>query len=168
MENFVWDKWVRFTHWSVAFLFIINYAITEAGSEIHQWIGYSIGILVISRLIWGLFVDSPARLSRFLPSVPKALQHIREVLDEKKDDHIGHNPAGAVMIWLLWSGIITLAATGYLIENLANTPDWLYGLHEVVANLTFFAALIHVSAVILMSKITGRSYLKSMKPLAKK
>lgn len=168
MENFVWDKWVRFTHWSVAILFIVNYAITSAGSEIHQWVGYSIGVLVLSRLIWGLVVDSPARLTRFLPSAPKAIAHIREVLSEKKDDHVGHNPAGAVMIWLLWGGLLSLAVTGYMIENVWDAPYWIVDVHEVIANLTFFAALIHVSAVIFMTKLTGRSYLKAMKPIVKK
>lgn len=168
MDNFVWDRWVRFTHWSVAALFIINYAITEAGSEIHQWIGYAVGLLVLSRLLWGLFVNSPARLTNFLPSVPSAIQHVKEVLSERKDEHIGHNPAGAIMIWLLWTGLLTLALTGTLMENLASPPDWLYELHEMVANLTCVAALIHVTAVVIMTKITGRSYLKSMKPMVKK
>ncbi|MCE0495307.1 cytochrome b/b6 domain-containing protein [Vibrio salinus] len=168
MDSFVWDKWVRFTHWSVALLFIINYAITKAGSEIHQWVGYAVGVLVLSRLIWGLLVHSPARLTNFLPSIPQAIQHIKQVIDERKDEHTGHNPAGAIMIWLLWSGLLALAVSGALMENWYAAPYWLEDFHETVANLTFFAALIHVSAVILMTKITGRSYLKSMKPIIKK
>ncbi|RQW62728.1 cytochrome b/b6 domain-containing protein [Vibrio viridaestus] len=167
MNKFIWDPWVRFTHWSVAVLFIINYFLTEAGSTIHQWVGYSAAVIVLTRLIWGVFVHSPARLTRFLPSVSKAIEHVKDVVREGKDEHVGHNPAGAVMIWLLWLGLLTLGITGLLMEKWDGVPHWLEDFHEVIANLTFFAALIHVSAVFVMKKLTGRSYLQAMKPFQK-
>jgi cytochrome b len=162
-ENFIWDIVVRITHWTVAALFLSNYFLTEEGSDLHQWVGYIVIAVICIRLLWGLITNSPARLSAFKPSVPQAVSHLKEVLVTKKDDHVGHNPAGAIMVWLLWFLILATAGSGWLSET-----DWLWGedwiieVHEFFANATMTAVTIHVCAVILMSKVTNHSYVKSM------
>ncbi len=110
-------------------------------------------------------MESPARLTRFLPSVSAALAHLKEVVSNRQDKHLGHNPAGAVMIWLLWSLLIATAGSGWLTESdLFWGEEWLEEVHEVLANLTLVAVAVHVSAVIFMSKWNRKNYLKSMLP----
>ncbi|WP_428774939.1 cytochrome b/b6 domain-containing protein [Vibrio sp.] len=159
----MWDKVVRFTHWSVAMLFLANYAITEEGSIVHQWVGYTLIGLVLVRLIWGLIVNSPARLSAIRPSPSMAIEHLIEVFETRKDHHEGHNPAGAVMIWCMWCGLMVTGITGYLAysEQLLDM-EWMESIHEVAANVTFICVCIHVGAVALMTRLTGKAYLKSM------
>ncbi|HDY7838387.1 TPA: cytochrome b/b6 domain-containing protein [Vibrio vulnificus] len=164
-NTFKWDWVVRATHWTVAVLFFANFFVLEEGSEWHRWAGYLILLSLSLRLAWGLVVESPARLTRFLPSVSAALAHLKEVVSNRQDKHLGHNPAGAVMIWLLWSLLIATAGSGWLTESdLFWGEEWLEEVHEVLANLTLVAVALHVSAVIFMSKWNRKNYLKSMLP----
>ncbi|HAT7739064.1 TPA: cytochrome b [Vibrio vulnificus] len=164
-NTFKWDWVVRATHWTVAVLFFANFFVLEEGSEWHHWAGYLILLSLSLRLAWGLVVESPARLTRFLPSVSAALAHLKEVVSNRQDKHLGHNPAGAVMIWLLWSLLIATAGSGWLTESdLFRGEEWLEEVHEVLANLTLVAVALHVSAVIFMSKWNRKNYLKSMLP----
>ncbi|CAH0537029.1 cytochrome b/b6 domain-containing protein [Vibrio marisflavi] len=158
-----WDILVKLTHWTVAVLFLSNYFLTEEGSLIHQWVGYGVAAAVVVRLMWGLIARSPSRLSAFKPSIPSAISHVKEVFSTKKDDHVGHNPAGAIMIWLMWTLLLGTAFTGWSIEqNLFGAKDIFESVHEVLANLTMIAVGIHVSAIILMTKLTKKPYLSGM------
>lgn len=158
-----WDIIVKLTHWSIALLFLINYFITRAGSRVHQWVGYTLVSLVIIRLLWGLIAKPPARLSSFLPNIPKALAHVIEVTTTREDHHQGHNPAGAIMIWCMWSGLLTIGLSGYMMESdYFWDLSWVRLVHVGAVNFTFCCVFIHVASVIIMSKITGRSYIKEM------
>lgn len=160
-----WDNVVKLTHWIVAFLFFINYFITKAGSEVHQWVGYTLVGVVIIRLLWGLIAKPPARLSSFLPSIPKAIEHVLEVASTRNDQHQGHNPAGAIMIWCMWSGLLITGLSGYLLEaHLFGSHHLLKLIHVTAVNITFGCVCVHICAVIVMSQITSRSYIKEMLP----
>ena len=168
-KPFVWDWLVRITHWTVALLFFANYFVTKKGSETHELVGYCILAAIAVRLIWGLITHSPARLSAFLPSVSKAIEHLKEVKETRQDTHIGHNPAGAMMIWLMWTLLIVTGLTGWGTQvEMFDQFDWLGDVHETLANLTMTAVTIHVCAVIVMSHITRHSYLTGMLPFNRK
>ncbi|MDF2185266.1 cytochrome b/b6 domain-containing protein [Grimontia hollisae] len=158
-----WDIVVRLTHWTIAILFLANFFVLEEGSVIHEWAGYALLVTLGIRLLWGLVTDSPAALRRFPPSVSQALAHLREVFHTQKDEHSGHNPAGAIMVWLLWSLLIFTCISGFLMEtDRFWGEDWLKWIHEVLANITLAMVIIHVSAVIFMTRLTGRNYLAGM------
>lgn len=162
-KHFVWDRLVRVTHWSVAALFLANYLVTEEGSDIHEWVGYSVVGLVVIRLLWGIIASPPARLSSFLPSPRSALQHLKQVFETREDQHTGHNPAGSVMIWCMWIGLLMTGLSGYLMEtDQFWGEDWVEEFHELAANLTFAFVCIHVTAIAVMSRVTGNSYIRSM------
>ncbi|MEE3876438.1 cytochrome b/b6 domain-containing protein [Vibrio natriegens] len=160
-----WDRVVKLTHWLVASLFLINYFITEDGSTLHQWVGYIAVGAVVLRLLWGCIAKPPARLTSFLPSVPKAIGHLKGVYQTRVDDHHGHNPAGAIMIWCMWIGLIAIGISGYLMEtDRFWGEDWVKEIHEAAVNLTFACVCVHVGAVVLMTRITGHPYLQNMLP----
>ncbi|MHA2939569.1 cytochrome b/b6 domain-containing protein [Vibrio sp. RC27] len=167
-KGFQWDWVVKITHWSVAILFIANFYFTDEGGDIHIWCGYGILGLVGLRLLWGLITHSPARLSSFFPSPFSALKHLKEVLKTRKDDHEGHNPAGAIMIWAMWLGLLTTGTSGWMMEtDMFWAEIWVEELHETAANVTFTCVCIHVSAVILMSFLTGNRYIQTISPFKK-
>lgn len=83
-HEILWDRFVRFIHWSVAALFFTNFFFTKEGGETHEWVGYAMTALIIARLLWGCGVDGAARLSSFKPSVQKARLHINELVQTKK------------------------------------------------------------------------------------
>ncbi|MFM2482052.1 cytochrome b/b6 domain-containing protein [Celerinatantimonas sp. YJH-8] len=160
---YVWDWFVRLTHWIVAILFLANYFVLPKGSEPHQIAGYIVIGAVVLRLLWGLVTHSPARLSEFKPSIPKALDHIRSVIATGEDDHVGHNPAGAIMIWAMWALILITAFTGWGTQLDAFIhAKWLRETHEIFANITMLAVAVHISAIVVMTRLTHRSYVKGM------
>lgn len=162
-KPFVWDVVVRITHWTVAVLFLANFFVTEEGSDVHEWVGYIVLATVAIRLLWGMVVHSPARLSAFTPNIAKAISHLSEVLATKSDDHQGHNPAGAVMIWVMWLCLIMTGVSGWSTQlDMFWGEEWVEEVHELFANLTMVAVSIHIGAVIFMTHWTKRSYLKSM------
>lgn len=168
IPNFQWDWLVRITHWSVAILFFSNYLLNEPGDDIHIWFGYGIIALVCLRLIWGLLTHSPARLSAFKPSPKAAIVHLKEVIITRKDQHQGHNPAGAIMIWCMWIGLLTTGISGWMMQTDRFWGEsWVEDLHELAANGTFICVCIHISAVIIMSLLTGNRYIKTMSLLKK-
>ncbi|ENM5906657.1 cytochrome b/b6 domain-containing protein [Vibrio mimicus] len=158
-----WDLFVRATHWLVAALFLANFFAIEEGSEPHEWVGYIVMAAVGLRLVWGLFTHSPARLSAFAPSIPKAIEHLKEVLKTKQDNHTGHNPAGAIMIWAMWALLLTTGLSGWMSQwDMFWGEDWIKDVHGTLADLTMIAVAVHVSAVIIMSKLTGHPYVHGM------
>ncbi len=148
----VWDVFVRFTHWSVAAIVVMNYALTEEGSDIHQYLGYTAATLVGLRLIWGVIGSPYARFSSFFPTPERIKQHIRLMKTRQSGRELGHNPMGALMMFALWGCIIGLAATGYLMGTDAYWgSEALEALHEGLANGLIGLAVLHVAAVALMS-----------------
>ncbi|CAM3164686.1 cytochrome b/b6 domain-containing protein [Vibrio mytili] len=160
-----WDPVVKVTHWAVATLFLLNFFVTKAGSNIHQYIGYTLVGTVVIRLVWGCISPPPARLTSFLPSIPKAIKHLKEVIETNTDVHPGHNPAGAIMIWCMWGGLIVAGISGFMMETDRYWgEDWVEIVHNSAVNITFVCICIHIFAVVVMSKITNQSYLRNMLP----
>ncbi|WP_432451946.1 MULTISPECIES: cytochrome b/b6 domain-containing protein [unclassified Agarivorans] len=162
-KHYVWDWLVRLTHWTVAILFLSNFLLLEEGSELHQWAGYGVLAAIATRLVWGLITRSPARLSTFRPSIAAGIAHLKEVLVSRQDQHHGHNPAGALMIWLMWFLLIATGLSGWATQtDLFWGEEWLEKVHGLLADLCMIAVAIHVSAVIIMTKITGNPYLNGI------
>lgn len=162
-KDFQWDWLVKIIHWSVAILFISNYALNEPGDDPHVLIGYTIIGLVALRLVWGLITSSPARLTKIKPSPKAAIEHLKEVLETQKDDHVGHNPAGSVMVWCMWLGLLATGISGWMMET--DTfwgEEWVEELHELAANATFLCVCIHIAAIVIMTRLTGRRYVQTM------
>lgn len=158
-----WSLLLRTTHWMIAFLFISNYWILSPGYKNHRLAGYILLVTLACRLIWGLMTHSPERLSAFRPSIKLAITHLITTFKTRQDSHVGHNPAGAIMIWLIWLGLIGTGISGWISQWI----DFVYldpvlTLHSLCADLTFIAVTIHVSAVLFMSWFTRRNYLNEI------
>lgn len=163
-----WDWFVKLTHWVVAILFVMNYFVLEPGLFNHRMVGYALLGVVVARLLWGLIAPNAARLSRFKPSIAQALAHFKTVIATHQDEHQGHNPAGAIMVWTLWGGLILTGLTGWATQlDLPVDFRVIKEVHELFANLTFAAVCIHVIAIIWMTKLTGRRYIQDMLPQRK-
>jgi len=155
-----WSWVVRITHWLVAVLFLANFTFVEDGTMAHEWVGYALVGLVLCRLLWGLVAPKHERLSSMKPSLSGAIGHIKDLLKTRRDDHQGHNPAAVFMVWGLWCGIVLTGLSGW--ATTLSSAGWIEEGHEVIANGTALLALVHIAAVIVMSKWTGNPYLSSM------
>ena len=166
----VWDILVRFTHWTVAAGIIANLLFTEDGSDLHVYVGYTVVGLVVLRLLWGLIGTHYARFTNFFPTPTRLKRHLSALSVRRVDEqNLGHNPLAAIMMLSLWSVIIGLGITGYLMEShifshitLLGSKDLLEEVHELLANSLYLLVPLHIIAAIAMSYWQRQNLIKSM------
>lgn len=164
MQVRVWDILVRVTHWTVAAGITANLLFTEAGSQWHQYVGYTVVGLVVVRLLWGLVGTRYARFSDFLPTRSRIKRHLSDFGARRIDEqHLGHNPLAAIMMIALWAVIIGLGVSGYLMEaNMFGDKNLLEEIHETLANSLYLLVPLHIIAAIVMSYWERQNLVKSM------
>ncbi|QDZ27318.1 cytochrome b/b6 domain-containing protein [Noviherbaspirillum sp. UKPF54] len=146
----VWDRVVRFVHWSVAALVLANFFI-ETGRW-HRYAGYLAAALVALRLAWGFTAPGYARFSRWWPGFRKIVTYLRQTIAGQAPRYIGINPMGASMAVLLWLLIAALGVTGWMMGLDAYWgEEWLQELHETSAYVLLGGVAIHVTSVIVVS-----------------
>ncbi len=173
----VWDPVVRIFHWMLVAAFFTAYFITEDGFLwLHTWAGYLVLGLVVLRVIWGFIGTRYARFSNFVTTPPAALHYLWEEITGRARRYLGHNPAGAAMIFAILvflllatlSGIVLYAAdegagplAGWIAKSEA-LEDPLEEVHELFANLTLALVIVHTFGVVLGSMIHRENLMASM------
>ena len=107
-----WDPLVKITHWGVAAVVIINALIVGEGSIAHIWAGYTLAALLALRLLWGVIGTKSARFSAFPPNPARAFGHLRAIRAGKREQHVSHNPLGALMAYAIWGVLGVIIASG--------------------------------------------------------
>ena len=187
-----WDPLVRVTHWLIALAVLLNAVLDEGGSALHVWVGWMVLAVLAIRLLWGVIGPAEARFSAFPPAPRAALRHMKALLRGRPREHRSHNPAGALMVYALWSCLALISVTGLVMTD-ARSPvtiaeekaavaagDWSVlasaddraengeikdiaeEVHEVLANLLLLLAAVHVAGVAVESRALGRNLLRPM------
>ena len=108
----VWDPIVRLVHWVVVIAFFTAYLTGDELPGLHTWAGYTVAVLVVVRLAWGVVGTRHARFASFVRGPAAVLGYLRGLLSGKAERHLGHNPAGAAMIVALLISLAGTAGTG--------------------------------------------------------
>ena len=157
----VWTLFVRVTHWLVAVFVIVNF-FNDTGFW-HRFIGYACLVLVLWRIIYGLFLTKAASSKLYVPSLVNIKLHISELKTQHLSPHVGHNPLGQWAVYAIWTLIILSAFTGWLSRTDAYWgEDWPVDLHGYLSDALMLMVLLHVSAIALISKLQKRNLVKSM------
>lgn len=170
----VWDPLVRIFHWSLVLFFFSAYLTEDDFVTLHVWSGYTVALLVLFRLVWGVIGTRPARFLSFMRSPFAVVEYLRGMLQFRVPHYLGHNPAAGAMVMSLLlslalvslSGMSIIAAEGLgpLADTFAASLDaeWMEDVHEFLANLTIFLVFLHVAGVVLSSFIEGQNLVRSM------
>jgi len=181
----VWDLFVRIFHWTVVVCFFIAYITEDEVMWLHEFAGYTILVLVIARVIWGLVGTRYARFTNFVYKPSTIKQYFKDSLRFKSKRYIGHNPIGGAMVILLlvmlvltsWSGMeaegVSLFADNTfnieIVKSAIADDDHENGgsevweeIHEFFANATLFLVFLHVAGVIFSSIVHGENLVRSM------
>ncbi|WP_250479175.1 MULTISPECIES: cytochrome b/b6 domain-containing protein [unclassified Caballeronia] len=159
----VWDAPVRLFHWLFAACFAGAWltAESEHWRLVHVTLGYTAGGLVIFRLAWGLIGTKYARFSSFVRGPARAWQYVLDLLRGRPQRHVGHNPAGAVVIVTMLALACVLTITGWATYNDAG-GTWLGEVHESVANLMLALVGIHIAGVVVSSWLHRENLIGAM------
>lgn len=150
----IWDKFIRFFHWSVASLFLLDYWIVEGGEDLHDWIGYLIALLVLFRVVWGFIGTPTARFKSFWPSKKGVKQYIQQFPNKASYTH-GHNQLGGMMVIFLLFMLFLTALSGWMRGlDIFWGEDWVQWLHEYSADVLMASVVVHVLAVVLTQSLT--------------
>ena len=104
----VWDAFVRIAHWLLVAVFFVAFVTEGEPLQPHVIAGYTAGIIVILRIVWGFIGSRHARFSNFVKPPRAVLAYTADHLRGKSPRFLGHSPAGGAMVVLI---ILMLAAT---------------------------------------------------------
>ena len=164
----VWDLGVRFFHWTLVASMVTAYVSTEHIDWVHKGAGYLALGLVAFRVVWGFAAANPyARFQQFVPGPAKLAGYLGALAQGREPRHLGHNPAGAVMIVYLLLATLTIAVSGWMM-----TTDAWWGnetvetVHTLTVEISIWAVALHVAAAVVtglrhrenlvLAMITGR------------
>lgn len=159
----VWDPFVRVFHWSLVAGFCAALATGDELTRIHVAIGYGIGALVLLRVVWGFVGGRHARFADFVRGPRAALGYLGAALAFRAPRHLGHNPAGGLMVVALLIMVAATVASGW-----AMTLDVFWGdetieeIHEALAWTTVGLVGLHVAGVVLASLEHGENLVRAM------
>lgn len=151
----VWDVPLRLFHWLLVVAIALALLSAEEGSPLNDWhilSGWVAGLLVLFRLVWGIFGGEHSRFANFVK--PSALgHHVRELLGGRAEPTIGHNALGALSVLLLLAMVIATVWTGAVLAE---------ELHELLGWTLLALVVVHVLAVLLMSRLTHENLVRAM------
>ncbi len=174
----VWDIALRLFHWSLVLLVatatITGFLAAEQWLDLHVAAGIGIGVLLIFRVIWGFAGSYYARFASFFFTPGQVAEHLRETLKGKAGRYIGHNPAGALMVFALLGVLTALGVSGFIVlggqENegaLAAFVNYQSGktarnIHEILAFLLLAMIGAHLAGVIMESILSRENLVRAM------
>lgn len=115
----VWDVPVRMFHWllvaAMTLAAVTGFLLGASWLAFHLMAGLAAAALVLFRLIWGFTGSTFSRFSSFAPSPGAALAHLEDLSERDVPPHAGHNPLGALMVYVLLAMVLGLGASGLLV-----------------------------------------------------
>jgi len=173
----VWDPFVRIFHWVLVLSFFIAYLTEEDFLTIHSFAGYTVLILLVLRIVWGVIGTRHARFSDFTYSPQTIKAFIKDTLNLKAKRYLGHNPAGGAMILFMIVSLLITTLTGLAVYGLEEQAgplaswftqkesfwgEFFEEVHELFSNFTLLLIFIHIAGVIVESFIHKENLVKSM------
>jgi cytochrome b len=113
----VWDGVVRTFHWSLVATFAGLYVTAHSGMQnTHIWLGYFLLFLLAIRIVWGFTGSRHARFSDFSYHPRRVLAYLKSIAQGRAQHYLGHNPAGAMMVFTLLVILLSLAFSGLVLQ----------------------------------------------------
>ena len=153
----LWDIPTRVFHWLiVACVPLAWWSAEEERYDLHQWVGYTVLVLVVTRVAWGIIGSRHSRFTDFLVGPRAVLSYLRS----GRSGSAGHNPLGGWSVVLLLSLLLLQAVSG-----LFNSDDVLFSgplyywadsgfrdtmgvVHDVAFNALLALVGLHIVAVL--------------------
>ena len=174
----VWDLPTRLFHWLLVITVTVaagtGFLAPESWLGVHYWAGSLIALLVVFRVAWGFWGSGFSRFRSFVFPLHETVNHLRSVLRFKTGQYIGHNPAGALMVFGLLIVLSVLSATGLIVlggqENIGifagfvsfETGAMVADIHEVFAYSLLAMIGAHLLGVLGESIISKQKLVRAM------
>jgi cytochrome b len=159
----VWDLPVRVFHWTLVAAIIGAFVTNRLGVsyfKYHVWCGYTVIVLVLFRIVWGVVGTRHAQFWNFVCGPAATLRYVLGLLRGHEIRYAGHNPLGAWMVVTLLAALGIQAFSGLFGNDDIFNVGPLYGyvskevslrltsLHRHLFYWIMAAAAVHILAVI--------------------
>ena len=174
----VWDVPTRIFHWflvvATVTAFVTGFVLPQWWLGAHRTAGYTIIVLLVFRFVWAAYGSEYSRLGSFTYSANETFDHLRGILLLSPRHYVGHNPAGAVMIFALAAVLSGLVVTGLAIEGgeekigpLAGIASYALGdaaksVHFVLVWTLCLMVAAHLAGVLIESLLTRENLVAAM------
>ncbi|MGE0094511.1 MAG: cytochrome b/b6 domain-containing protein [Alphaproteobacteria bacterium] len=109
----VWDRFVRVFHWALVAAFTVAYLFSDDDTlTFHTWAGYTVAALVLARIVWGVIGPRHARFTDFVYRPSKVLAYVKNLVMFRAERHLGHSPAGGMMVIALLVSLLLTTFSG--------------------------------------------------------
>ncbi len=153
----LWDIPTRLFHWLIVGCVALSWWSAEMEYYgVHEWSGYTVIVVVVSRIIWGFVGSRHARFADFLVGPAGVWDYLKG----RPAASVGHNPLGGWSVLLLLTLLMLQAVSG-----LFNSDDVLFSgplyywasggfrdamgvVHEVAFNALLALVCLHILAVL--------------------
>ncbi len=161
--HLIWDIPTRLFHWLLTLCILGSFITANLGVEYTEWhmrLGYTALGLILFRITWGVVGTTYARFAQFAPTPGKLFRYAKTLLQRNSVPSAGHNPLGALMVFLLIVLVTVQIATGLFVTDdilfmgpyngvvSAEVADRLTTLHHKNADVLMIAIGLHVLAVL--------------------
>lgn len=117
----VWDLPTRLFHWALVVTFATGYYLGEfrdfSTINLHFYAGYTVGGLLVFRILYGLFGPREVRLSGLFPSPKRVFEYLRHITLRRPSGVAGHNPIGALSVLAMLLALAVQVVTGLCSED---------------------------------------------------
>ncbi|MBI5577721.1 MAG: cytochrome b/b6 domain-containing protein [Deltaproteobacteria bacterium] len=159
----VWDLPTRLFHWLLVLLVAISFVTVKIGGnamQYHERSGFTILMLLLFRLVWGVLGSQPSRFKTFLKGPATVLRYAATTLRREPECHLTHNPLGGWSVAALLTALLVQAGTGlFANDDIATegplygwvskaTSDWITEVHQFNAGIIVVLIVLHVAAVL--------------------
>lgn len=173
----VWDLATRLFHWLLVILVIISFVTGKIGGNAmpyHKWSGFTILVLILFRLIWGVVGGRESRFVTFVKGPAAVVRYAMTLLSKNTASYLGHNPLGGWSIIAMLFVLLVQTATGLFANDDIATEGPLYGwvskatsdgltrIHRLNQEVIIALVSIHVLAVLFYFFIKRENLVKPM------
>jgi cytochrome b len=159
----VWDLFIRTFHWTMAFGFATAFILGEVhAAALHVLVGYVLCVLLVTRVYWGFKGSKFARFNSFFFSINETREYTRAMFKGHPKHYLGHNPAGALMVFALIAFLTVLFVSGllslgtidfegpfvFLANSVSDETSYMFRyVHEFLPNLGLGLVALHILGV---------------------
>lgn len=163
----VWSLPTRLIHWTLVSAFCVAWywSDSQLGILNHVYAGYVAAGAIVAKWLYGSLVRDFAGFSRFKPNPPAAGAYLLDLFKGKAKRYIGHNPAGALAIYIMLSLGSSTITSGFIafeqINVIFDYETW-QTIHHNVAHVWLLAIEMHVAGVIIGSMLHNENLVTAM------
>jgi cytochrome b len=152
------DAFTRMLHALLALSFVGAYitADSEFFRLLHESLGYTLGGLLVARVLWGWLGPRHVRMSAMWGKLRGLGDWLRDVRNGQASWRQGQNLYMAASVLAILLAIAPVVLSGYVTYQ-EWTGDWMADVHEFFGNFMLVAVLAHIAGVVLLSFLRHRN-----------